>query len=177
MDDERLDSAIIIGLGGNLNDAGTPCAQTLAKAASAFGGFGLKVKAKSSLWRSQAWPNPDDPPFLNAVAIVETQLDPAELLERLKALEAAHGRCAAGLNAPRTLDLDLIAYGRRIVSTERLELPHPRAAERLFVMGPLAEIIPTWRHPFLGLTAQALAARASVARDAAPVEAAAWNIA
>ena len=67
------------------------------------------------------------------------------------------------------LDLDLIAHGRDILDTPELTLPHPRAAERLFVMGPLAEIAPLWRHPVLGMTAETLARRASVGLDAHPV--------
>ncbi|MFX8681007.1 2-amino-4-hydroxy-6-hydroxymethyldihydropteridine diphosphokinase, partial [Acinetobacter baumannii] len=71
-------------------------------------------------------------------------------------------------NAPRTLDLDLIAHGR-LVSPAPPLLPHPRAAERRFVMGPLAEILPDWRHPVCGETAAALAARATVGADAKPL--------
>ena len=79
------------------------------------------------------------------------------------------GRGRAGPNAPRTLDLDLIAYGRQVIEAPGLILPHPRAAERRFVMGPLAEIAPGWRHPLLNRTAAELAASATVGVDAAPV--------
>ena len=72
--------------------------------------------------------------------------------------------------SPRTLDLDLIAYGRRVIDAPGLTLPHPRAHERRFVMGPLAEIAPGWVHPTLGRTAAELAAEARVGQDAAPVE-------
>jgi len=72
-------------------------------------------------------------------------------------------------NAPRTLDLDLIAYGRQVSEGPGLVVPHPRAAERLFVMGPLAEIAPSWRHPLTGRTAAELAASATVGRDARPL--------
>ena len=84
-------------------------------------------------------------------------------------IEARFGRARGARNASRTLDLDLIAYGRVVSDDPALTLPHPRAHERLFVMGPLAEITPRWRHPVLGLTAQELAATASVGRDATPV--------
>ena len=83
-------------------------------------------------------------------------------------IEAAFGRQRSGANAPRTLDLDLIAYGRTTGNLDGLILPHPRAAHRLFVMGPLAEIAPGWQHPD-GETAQALAGSASVGKDAAPL--------
>ena len=72
------------------------------------------------------------------------------------------------MNAPRTLDLDLIAWGRLCLNARHLTLPHPRAAERRFVMGPLAEIAPFWIHPVLGRTALDLAAEAIVGIDAAP---------
>ncbi len=83
-------------------------------------------------------------------------------------IEDAFGRTRATRNAPRTLDLDLIAYGREKGDCAGLILPHPRAADRLFVMGPLAEIAPDWLHPTLGDTAAALAKRAAVGRDAHP---------
>ena len=69
----------------------------------------------------------------------------------------------------RTLDLDLIAHGRTVLREGAIILPHPRAADRLFVMGPLAEIAPDWVHPIIGETAAALAVRASVGRDARPI--------
>ncbi len=83
-------------------------------------------------------------------------------------LEARFGRHRAAANAPRTLDIDLIAYGRRVIEEPGLIVPHPRAHQRRFVMGPLAEIAPEWRHPVLGKTAERLAASATVALDAAP---------
>jgi 2-amino-4-hydroxy-6-hydroxymethyldihydropteridine diphosphokinase len=90
------------------------------------------------------------------------------VLAALLKLEADLGRARAERNAPRTLDLDLIAYGREVRDDRGLTLPHPRARERLFVMGPLAEIAPGWIHPGLGETALALAATARVGADASP---------
>jgi 7,8-dihydro-6-hydroxymethylpterin-pyrophosphokinase len=84
--------------------------------------------------------------YLNGVAVVATRLGPAETLAALHRIEARFGRARARLNAPRTLDLDLIAHGRTM-TVDRLVVPHPRAHERLFVMGPLAEIAPEWTHP------------------------------
>jgi 2-amino-4-hydroxy-6-hydroxymethyldihydropteridine diphosphokinase len=163
-----LDEAIVLALGGNL--AGDyPSLEALLEAAlSAFLRAGLRVVRRSNWWRSAAWPDPGAPAYLNGVAIVETNLAPRDLLTELLALEAAFGRSRTQANAPRTLDLDLIAYGRRVIGEPGLTVPHPRAHERLFVMGPLAEIAPDWVHPALGRTAADLAANAPVGVDAHP---------
>ncbi len=99
--------------------------------------------------------------------IVRTDHDPHALMAALGRIEEAFGRQRGTANAPRTLDLDLIAYGRITGDLSGLILPHPRAADRRFVMGPLAEIAPDWRHP-AGGTASTLAAAASVGKDATP---------
>ena len=129
---------------------------------------GLKLVSRSRWWRSSAWPDPADPPYLNGVALVETGLDPRTTLAALLEMEAAFGRRRSEANAPRTLDLDLIAHGRTVVNESGLLLPHPRAHERRFVMGPLAEIAPGWVHPTLRRTAAELCAEAQVGLDATP---------
>jgi 2-amino-4-hydroxy-6-hydroxymethyldihydropteridine diphosphokinase len=166
----NTDEAVIVALGGNLALEGQAVQAVLELAASRLAGEGLKPVRRSGWWRSAAWPDPSEPAYLNGVAIVETTLEPLDALAALMRIESAFGRRRSIPNAPRTLDLDLIAYGRRIVDKPELVLPHPRAAERLFVMGPLAEIAPGWRHPVSGETAADLAARATVGTDATPVE-------
>jgi len=128
----------------------------------------MRIVRRSGWWRSAAWPDPSQPAYLNGVAIVETGLSPVEVMAAIDALEAEFGRKRSAANAPRTLDIDLIAYGREVREAPGLAIPHPRAAERRFVMGPLAEIAPDWTHPTLGRTAAELAAAASVGRDAEP---------
>lgn len=141
----------------------------LEEALSRFPAVGLKILKRSSWWQSAAWPDPNAPAYRNGVALVEPAAPPEEVLTTLLALEADLGRVRAERNAPRTLDLDLIAWGREVRDGEALTLPHPRAHERLFVMGPLAEIAPDWRHPVLARTAAELAAQATVGADAAPM--------
>ena len=108
------------------------------------------------------------PEYRNGVALVEAHAGPWEVLQTLLAIERAFGRVRGAPNEARTLDLDLIAHGRTVMETPDLTLPHRRAHERRFVMGPLAEIAPNWRHPVTGAPAKALAASAKVGRDASP---------
>ncbi len=157
----------VIAFGGNLRGAHASVADALQAALERMAGVGLEPVRVSRWWRSAAWPDPHDPPFLNGVALVRTKLSPPEVMAALHGLEEAFGRVRGQANAPRTLDLDLIAHGRTVLEGP-LTLPHPRAADRYFVMGPLAEIAPQWRHPVSGKSAGELARTAAVGRDAAP---------
>jgi 2-amino-4-hydroxy-6-hydroxymethyldihydropteridine diphosphokinase len=159
---------VVVALGSNLA-GGYGSSEALLEAALArFPAVGLKILKRSSWWRSAAWPDPMGPEYRNGVALVEAQGGPREVLAALLGVETGLGRERAQRNAPRTLDLDLIAYGRQVLDDPGLTLPHPRAHERLFVMGPLAEIAPDWVHPVLGETAADLAAQAKVGTDATP---------
>lgn len=142
--------------------------EMLERGITALGDCGLIVSARSRQWRSKAWPDPAGADYRNAVCLVETALEPVALLNLLHRIEQEAGRARMEVNGPRTLDLDLIAYGRRISARTPI-LPHPRASERLFVMGPLAEILPNWVDPVSGSTALNLAGEAKIGRDATPV--------
>jgi 2-amino-4-hydroxy-6-hydroxymethyldihydropteridine diphosphokinase len=162
-------SEVIVALGSNLKGEYESSEALLEAALSRFPAYGVLVSRRSSYWKSAAWPDPAEPAYLNAVAFVDTLLPPLKALRALRAIEAGFGRERGLLNAPRTLDLDLIAYGELVQHGPELTLPHPRAHERRFVMGPLAELAPRWRHPVLGRTAAELAAEAGVGGDARPV--------
>lgn len=162
-----LDQAVIVALGCNDKGPWRDCREALEAALARFRAEGIDIVARSSWWRSRAWPDPSDPPFLNGVVIVRTDHDPHALMAALGRIEDAFGRQRGRSNAPRTLDLDLVAYAREQGDLEGLILPHPRAAERGFVMSPLAEIAPAWLHPTIMRTARDLAAAATVGADAA----------
>ena len=167
--DLDLDGAVIVALGCNDKGVWASCEESLEAALARFRAEGIDILARSSWWSSQAWPDPSDPPFLNGVVIVRTAHDPGALMSKLARMEDVFDRRRSIRNAPRTLDLDLVAYGRLSGDLDGLILPHPRAAERLFVMGPLAEIAPEWRHPTVDGDAAALAKLASVGTDARPL--------
>lgn len=141
---------IYVALGANVPSAAGPPQATLRQALEAMPRHGIQVLAVSPFYRSEAWPNPADPPFVNAVAEVKTRLLPGQLLKALLAIEKAFGRVRKRPNEPRTLDLDLIDYGGLVSDAEQLMLPHPRMHERAFVLRPLADIAPAWRHPDTG---------------------------
>lgn len=165
-----LNDAVIVALGCNDKGAWASCREALEAALARFRSEGIDVVGRSSWWSSLAWPDPQDPPFLNGVVMVRTAHDPHELMAALGRIEDAFGRERSVRNAPRTLDLDLIAYGRLSGDLNGLILPHPRAAERRFVMGPIVEIAPLWVHPTQGGAASELVETASVGRDANPLK-------
>jgi 2-amino-4-hydroxy-6-hydroxymethyldihydropteridine diphosphokinase len=113
----------------------------------------------------------DQPWFVNAVAAIETDLSPASLLMLLHRIELEFGRVRGVVNAPRLIDLDLLAYGRRISAEEVPILPHPRMDQRAFVLRPLADIAPDWRHPVSGLGLAALIARLPADQEIQPLPA------
>jgi 2-amino-4-hydroxy-6-hydroxymethyldihydropteridine diphosphokinase len=160
-----LDEAVIVALGCNLAGAYTSREALLEAALEALPAAGLALVARSTWWTSAAWPDPKGPAYLNGVAVVRTDFSPAETLAALHRVEETFGRARGEANAPRTLDLDLVAHGRAVLEGD-LVVPHPRAHERLFVMGPLAELASAWIHPINGEPAFRLAANAAVGRDA-----------
>jgi 2-amino-4-hydroxy-6-hydroxymethyldihydropteridine diphosphokinase len=140
-----------IALGSNLAGRFADPAAAVEAALMVLNSINIIVIARSRLYRSIAWPDPADPEFINAVAAVETGLPPAALLARLHETEAEFGRVRRRPNAPRPLDLDIVDYdGLTSAPGASPILPHPRLADRAFVLLPLAEIAPGWRHPITG---------------------------
>lgn len=140
---------ILIALGANVpSPAGQP-AETLVAALCELTRRRITIEKQSGFYKNPAWPDPRDPPFINAVAAVNTDLPPAALLNVLHAVEAQFGRTRHAPNAPRTLDLDLLDYNGIIQAGPPL-LPHPRIQDRAFVLVPLRDVAPDWRHPVTG---------------------------
>ena len=160
---------VFIAYGTNVQMDETPVRQSLPYIVAELKARDVIVENISRLWLSKAWPDPNDPPYRNAVLKGHTELTPAAVLKLLHDIEAAAGRTRDGrANAPRTLDLDLIAYGDEIIDEGGLIVPHPRAHDRAFVMGPLAEIDPDWVHPQVKKTAADIYQAAMIGRDAHP---------
>ncbi|MGY3230045.1 2-amino-4-hydroxy-6-hydroxymethyldihydropteridine diphosphokinase [Luteibacter sp. HA06] len=128
----------LIGLGGNLGAVG----ERLDAAITSLDALpGIAVVARSRFYRTPPWGNVEQPDFVNAAIAVDTSLPAIELLDALLATERAFGRVRDGERwGPRTLDLDLLAYGDEVIDDDRLTVPHPRIAERAFVLLPLADI-------------------------------------
>ncbi len=138
-----------VGLGANLGDREA----TIRRAAALIGATRL-----SRLRETEPWGYEDQPRFLNAVAELETTLEARPLLERLLDVERRLGRERTGPRyGPRTIDLDLLLYGEAEIDEPGLTVPHPRLAERIFVLEPLAELVPALKIPGNGTVREALA--------------------
>jgi len=145
----------LIALGANLGDPAAALHWALRELASLG-----ELRAVSAFHRTAPVGGPpDQPDYLNAAANLQTDLPPQALLAALLDIETRFGRVRRERWGARVLDLDLIAYGNRVLETPGLTLPHPRAWERSFVLRPLSEIVPDYAHPVTGQTvSQALAA-------------------
>lgn len=140
-------SEAYIGLGSNLGDS----AQNLRAALDLMRQFTISVQP-SPIYRTAPQGFRNQPAFYNAVCRIATRLTPFEVMERLLGIEYIVGRRRTFRNAPRLLDLDILLFDRRVLRSPPLALPHPRMAERLFVLRPLADIAPHMRHPVSGIS-------------------------
>jgi 2-amino-4-hydroxy-6-hydroxymethyldihydropteridine diphosphokinase len=148
-----------VALGANMPFEGVSGPALLARAVAAMQGAGLVPRALSGVWQTEAWPSGSgQPDYYNAVAELDAGgRTPQQLYDALAAIERRFGRERRVRWAPRTLDLDIIAMDGFAGTFGEITLPHPRMHERTFVLAPLAEIAPAWRHP-LGRTAAELLA-------------------
>jgi len=145
-----------VALGSNLGDRAATLAAAVADVAAQEG---VEVVASSGVYESAPVGGPaDQPAYLNAVVVVETDLTAAGLLMVLQQIETAHGRRRVERWGPRTLDLDLLAFGALRSDAPQLTVPHPRARERAFVLVPWAQVDPTFEVPGLARVADLLAA-------------------
>ena len=136
-----------IGLGSNLDDPKAQITRALVELSALPG---TRVLAHSALYRTPPMGPSEQPDYINAVAKLETHLEPLMLLDALQALERSHHRVREFHWGPRTLDLDILIVDQRLLTSERLTLPHPGIAERAFVVIPLYEIAPTLTIPGIG---------------------------
>lgn len=150
---------VLLGLGANIGDR-------LANLRAAIDGLAdfMRLDAASPIYETAPMYDIDQAAYLNMAAVGRTDLEPGPLLDALKALERGIGRVRSRRYGPRAIDLDIVFYGDRIVREPGLEIPHPRLAERAFVLAPAADIAAGWRHPQTGSSvAELLSALGAVA--------------
>jgi 2-amino-4-hydroxy-6-hydroxymethyldihydropteridine diphosphokinase len=143
---------VYLSLGSNIGDREGNLRDAIKRLAAPD----LRVLRVSPIYETEPMEFTDQPWFLNLVVEAETTLFPVQLLSRIAKIERAMGRIRTQAKGPRTLDIDILLYGNAVVRTRDLQIPHPRMAERRFVLAPLADLAPALRHPVLGKTIKAL---------------------
>lgn len=156
-----MERVILVAIGANLPDAaGREALATCRWAADKLDALpGMRRRGLSRWYASRPVPDSGQPDYVNGVALLEGDVPPDVLLERLHGIESAAGRVRSAPNAARTLDLDLVAYGDLVLPGPSPVLPHPRAHLRGFVLAPLRDVAPGWRHPVIGASVEVLLAR------------------
>lgn len=139
---------VIFGLGANIGEPVSQLAAAVERLETV-----VDLVAVSGVYRTQPVGFLEQPDFFNLVLVGRSASAPDSLLEEAVRIEREMGRTRTFANAPRTIDIDLLAWSGPPLDTPQLTIPHPRLHLRSFVLGPLAEVAPAWRHPFSGLTA------------------------
>ena len=140
-------SLMYLSLGSNLNDRYANLQRAIAALQAHF-----TITAISPVYATEPWGDTDQPTFLNVCVAAKTTVPPRDALRLIKAIEADMGREPTRRWGPRLIDIDILFYDKLILADEELTIPHPRIAERAFVLAPLADIIPDFRHPQTGET-------------------------
>ena len=142
---------ILLGLGSNLPSVFGDRFKNIDLAISALIGYGIQIKKKSSYYESLSYPDETKPKFINIVADIDTHLSPVDLASVLLFIEVSLGRKRDKKNDPRTCDIDIIDYNNQIINFKYKDLdftvPHEKLIYRNFVLFPLQEIYPDWKHP------------------------------
>jgi len=142
---------ILLGLGSNLTSSFGDRFQNIDLAVSALEGYGIQLKKKSSYYESLSYPNKRNPKFINIVVEIETHLSPEDLASVLIFIEESLERKRKKKNDPRTCDIDIIDYNSQIIDFKYKDLdftvPHIKLIYRNFILYPLQEILPDWKHP------------------------------
>lgn len=162
--------AVYLGLGSNLGDRSANLQRALGLLDAQ-----LKLRAVSSLYETEPWGYQDQPRFLNCACAVTTLLPPRELLAAVKHVERSMGREPSFPDGPRLIDVDILLYGQSVLSEPDLEIPHPRLAERAFVLVPLSEIDPSLVHPVLKRTVGDLLEELGPGEDGLPKGVERWT--
>jgi len=144
-------SVVFLGLGSNLGDREAYIKQALHLLSQR-----CTIKKVSHLYLTEPVGNTNQDWFLNGAVEIETDVEPQRLLSYLKTIERKLGRLKTMKNGPRTIDLDILFYGNRIVKTKNLVIPHPSLQDRLFVLQPLMDLAPTFIHPVFNKSIQEL---------------------
>ena len=139
----------ILAFGSNLPFKNNSPQDNIEKAYEVLSKNGIKILNKSSIYKSEAYPNKNDPEFCNSVVSVDTDLEPNVLLKIILKIEESFDRKRYVKNSPRTLDIDIICFDNIVLNEKNLIIPHPEMQNRLFVLLPIQEINKNWLHPVL----------------------------
>ena len=139
----------ILALGSNLPFKNNLPEQNIKDAYEILIKNNIKILKKSNIYKSEAYPNKNDPEFCNSAISIDTNLEPKKLLELILKIEENFERKRGVKNSPRTLDIDIISFEKEVIDDSNLKIPHSEIHKRLFVLLPLQDLDENWKHPIL----------------------------